>query len=58
MPKADTVKTSAKAKKDPNAPKKPLSSYFLFAAEQRASIKASNPKISFGTFLHLLLSNH
>lgn len=33
-----------KAKKDPNAPKKPTSSYFLFGAAVREQIKKDNPE--------------
>jgi hypothetical protein len=36
----------ARAKKDPNAPKKPESSFMLFLASKREEIKASNPGIS------------
>jgi len=35
-----------KKKKDPNAPKKPLSAYFLFSAEERIKIKDDTPDIS------------
>jgi structure-specific recognition protein 1 len=37
-----------KAKKDPNAPKKPLSSYMIFMKENRARIKEENPDADFG----------
>jgi len=41
------VKVSkAKFKKDPNAPKKPLSGYFLFLADKREEVKTSNPNLS------------
>jgi hypothetical protein len=33
----------AQKKKDPNAPKKPLSAYMFFCAEHRARIKEENP---------------
>jgi len=32
--------------KDPNAPKKPLSAYFLFSQEERLKVKAENPDYS------------
>jgi len=32
-----------KAKKDPNAPKRPLTSYFIFMQEKRASLVAAHP---------------
>ena len=35
----------ARKEKDPNAPKKPLGSYFIFASEQRARITAENPTL-------------
>jgi len=40
-------KTATK-EKDPNAPKKPLSPYFLFQADTRPKIKAENPDMAFG----------
>jgi len=36
-----------KAKADPNAPKKPLSAYMLFAAENRVAIKQANGDANF-----------
>ncbi|CAF1156193.1 unnamed protein product [Didymodactylos carnosus] len=39
---------SAAKEKDPNAPKKPLSPYFLFQADTRPKIKAENPSMAFG----------
>lgn len=37
-----------KAKKDPNAPKRALSSYMIYMAENRARVKSENPDVSFG----------
>jgi structure-specific recognition protein 1 len=37
-----------KAKKDPNAPKRPQSSYFLFMATKRDGVKSANPGMSIG----------
>ncbi|KAI8609794.1 high mobility group box domain-containing protein, partial [Chytriomyces sp. MP71] len=37
-----------KAKKDPNAPKKAVSAYLLFANDNRARIKEENPSATFG----------
>ncbi|KAK2118087.1 high mobility group box 3, partial [Saguinus oedipus] len=37
-----------KKKKDPNAPKRPLSGFFLFCSEIRPKIKSTNPGISIG----------
>ncbi|KAJ3342298.1 Non-histone chromosomal protein 6 [Gonapodya sp. JEL0774] len=52
MPKAAKAKTGAKEggrkKKDPNAPKKALTAYMLFAQEKRPEIKAANPDAGFG----------
>lgn len=35
-------------KKDPNAPKKPRSSFMYFSNAKRAEVKAANPDASFG----------
>merc|ERR1712203_1018077 len=35
-----------KKKKDPNAPKQPLSAYFLFSQEERLKVKAEHPNYS------------
>ncbi len=42
----ETPKTGnpSKAKKDPNAPKKPKTSFFLFCDAQREDVKGSNPE--------------
>lgn len=39
-------KANQKPMKDPNAPKKPLSAYFLFSQEERLKVKATNPELS------------
>ncbi|KAK1936525.1 high mobility group protein-like protein NHP1 [Babesia divergens] len=44
-PKA-TIKKGKKAKKDPNAPKRALSSYMFFAKEKRSEIIAKNPELA------------
>jgi len=36
----------AKKKKDPNAPKQPLSAYFIFSTEERLKVKEENPTFS------------
>ena len=36
-------KPSGKPMKDPNAPKKPLSAYFLFSQDERLKVKAEFP---------------
>ncbi|BGP58039.1 hypothetical protein JCM8202_001722 [Rhodotorula sphaerocarpa] len=40
--------SSAKPKKDPNAPKRPLSAYMLFSQDKRAEVKEEQPDVSFG----------
>merc|ERR1719410_3318852 len=40
------TKVNQKPAKDPNAPKKPLSAYFLFSQEERLKVKAENPDYS------------
>jgi len=42
----EAYKPSNKKKKDPNAPKAPLSAYFLFSQEERLKVKAENPSFS------------
>lgn len=42
-PKVEGAKT--RAKKDPNAPKKPASSFMLYCNDQREKIKSSNPSM-------------
>ena len=43
---ATVVKPNQKPMKDPNAPKKPLSAYFLFSQEERLKVKNENPDFS------------
>merc|ERR1712172_252232 len=43
---APNSKVTSKPIKDPNAPKKPLSAYFLFSQEERLKVKAENPDYS------------
>ena len=35
-----------KSQKDPNAPKRPLSTFFLFSQDERPKIKKDNPSLS------------
>ncbi len=42
------VEGSKKKKKDPNAPKKPKSSFMYFSNAKRAEVKTANPDASFG----------
>jgi len=46
-----------KAKKDPNAPKRNMSAYFLYSIEARPQVKADNPDASFGDSKYNLLLN-
>ncbi|EZF28119.1 non-histone chromosomal protein 6 [Trichophyton interdigitale H6] len=53
MPKEKTTARKTKRgvekkKKDPNAPKRGLSAYMIFANEQRAAVREENPNITFG----------
>merc|ERR1712227_322745 len=43
---AANSKVNSKPIKDPNAPKKPLSAYFLFSQEERLKVKNENPDFS------------
>jgi hypothetical protein len=45
-----------KAKKDPSAPKRNMSAYFLYSVHIRPSIKADNPESSFGDIARLISS--
>jgi len=47
VPPPSEGKTKRK-KKDPNAPKRPLSAFFLFCADERPSVKVSHPEYSVG----------
>ena len=51
-PVAAPTKRGGKAAKDPNAPKKALSSYMLFTQDYREIVKSENPGLSFGMFLN------
>ena len=42
---ADGKTKKIKKIKDPNAPKRPMTAYFLFMGEKRAEVKQSNPDI-------------
>jgi HMG (high mobility group) box len=48
VPARGEATKAAKPKKDPNAPKKPLTSFMLFSNEVRSEIKKENPDMSFG----------
>mmetsp|Transcript_54221 Transcript_54221/g.131548 ORF Transcript_54221/g.131548 Transcript_54221/m.131548 type:complete len:203 (+) Transcript_54221:106-714(+) len=43
-----------KQKRDPNAPKRNMSAYFLYSVHIRPSIKANNPEASFGDIARMI----
>ena len=45
---------SKRAKKDPNAPKRNMSAYFLYSIHIRPTIKEENPDASFGDIARLI----
>lgn len=47
-PPAGDGKRAGKRKKDPNAPKRPQSAFFLFCADRRADVKKANPSFTVG----------
>lgn len=57
MPREPKQKVAAggrktKAKKDPAAPKRPLSAYMFFSQDWRERVKAENPEAGFGMWMH------
>ena len=46
-------KRAKRKKKDPNAPKRPQSSFFLYSNAMRESVKENNPDASFGDVVSL-----
>lgn len=49
-------KKSKKAKKDPAAPKRNMSAYFLYSIAARPSVKEDNPEATFGEIARLISS--
>lgn len=49
-----TQKRTTKSKKDPAAPKRPLSAYMFFSQDHRERVKAANPDAGFGDIGRLL----
>ena len=43
-----------KAKKDPNAPKRNMSAFFLYSCANRTAVKEQNPDASFGDIARLI----
>ncbi|TNY24060.1 high mobility group box domain-containing protein [Rhodotorula diobovata] len=59
MPKESKTRSgkataAAKPKKDPNAPKRPLSAYMHFSQDMRSVVKEENPDVTFGEIGKLL----
>lgn len=50
----DGEKKGKKAKKDPNAPKRNMSAYFLYSIDARPTVKEENPDASFGDIARLI----
>ena len=49
-----TQKRTTKSKKDPAAPKRPLSAYMFFSQDHRERVKQANPDAGFGDVGRLL----
>lgn len=47
-------KKGKKQKKDPNAPKRNMSAYFLYSIDARPTVKIENPEASFGDIARLI----
>jgi hypothetical protein len=43
-----------KAKKDPSAPKRNMSAYFLYSVSARPTVKEENPEASFGDIARII----
>lgn len=54
MPKAKQERRKVTSKKDPNAPKRPLSAFMLYCKEHRETVKSNNPEVTFGGMGKLL----
>jgi HMG (high mobility group) box len=50
----DGGKKGKKAKKDPHAPKRNMSAYFLYSIDARPTVKDENPDASFGDIARLI----
>lgn len=47
-------KKAKRAKKDPNAPKKPMNAYMLYANSVRTKVREENPEMSMGEVVSLM----
>jgi len=48
MPKEQTRRTTTRRKKDPNAPKRPITAYMFYAQDQRKVVNQERPDAKFG----------
>lgn len=55
-PDAGGGKKSKKSKKDPNAPKRCMSAYFLYSIDARPKVKSEHPDASFGDVARMISS--
>ena len=51
-------KKAKRAKKDPNAPKKPLNAYMLYANSVRAQVREENPDLSVTDVVSIRIDVH
>ena len=56
VPTEDPGGKKSRSKKDPNAPKRNMSAYFLYSIEARPKIKEENPEATFGEIARLISS--
>lgn len=54
VPDENAGRKTKKQKKDPNAPKRSMSAYFLFSIDARPKVKAENPDASFGDIARMI----
>lgn len=54
----DDKPTKKKKAKDPNAPKRPMSAYFLYSNAVRNSVKEQNPDAKFGDIAKIISSQY
>ena len=52
-----TGERKAKAERNPNTPKKPMTSYFIYMNENRSDVKAADPSLTFTTLTRKLTEN-
>lgn len=57
-PDLDVYGKKGKKKKDPNAPKRNMSAYFIYSNAVRASVKVANPDASFGDIAKIISAQY